>query len=117
MNVGMLSGRILYCMLPDACTAQSTTTNSLKTIRLQGTASDVSLRNEVQRAIAKGMAWLEKSQETNGYRSVPDHPATTALALGGYEFQLGSKSGQDEPGAGEKGCTYLMNCVQPDGGT
>ncbi len=49
--------------------------------------SNISLRNEVKHAIDKGWAWLEKSQNTNGFWSTPDHPAITALALTAYRLQ------------------------------
>ena len=42
---------------------------------------NLSLRNEVQRAIDKGVTWLEKQQDPKGFWSTPDHPALTALAL------------------------------------
>ena len=44
--------------------------------------ADVSFRNELQRAIDRGLTWLQANQNTNGYWwSTPDHPAVTALAL------------------------------------
>src|SRR6059036_2064600 len=43
--------------------------------------SDISFRNEVQRAIDRGILWLKQNQSTNGYWSTPDQPAVTALAL------------------------------------
>jgi len=75
-------------------------------------AQDVSLRNEVQHAIEKGLHWLEKSQDTNGFWSTPDHPAVTALALTAYRGWPASP----EPAPVKKGYAYLMSCVQPDGG-
>src|SRR4026207_1172093 len=41
--------------------------------------SDQSFKNEVQRAIDRGLDWLKADQNTNGWWSTPDHPAVTAL--------------------------------------
>lgn len=42
---------------------------------------DQSYKNEVQRAMDRGLDWLKANQNTNGWWSTPDHPALTALAL------------------------------------
>ena len=42
---------------------------------------NTSLRNESRRAIAKGLAWLQKNQDAKGFWSTADHPAVTALVL------------------------------------
>jgi hypothetical protein len=42
---------------------------------------DLSLRNEIQHAIDRGLAWLQENQNSNGWWSTPDHPAITGLAL------------------------------------
>jgi hypothetical protein len=42
-------------------------------------AGDLSLRQEVQHAIDKGLDWLQTSQGTNGSWSSPDYPAVTGL--------------------------------------
>jgi squalene-hopene/tetraprenyl-beta-curcumene cyclase len=42
---------------------------------------DESFKNEVQRAIERGLAWLKADQNTNGWWSTPDHPAVTALPV------------------------------------
>ena len=78
-------------------------------------ASNASVRNEVQHAIEKGLHWLEKNQDTNGFWSTPDHPAMTALVLDAFELQPG-RDAKSEPAAVKKGYAFLMNCVQPDGG-
>jgi len=78
--------------------------------------SNISLRNEVKHAIDKGWAWLEKSQNTNGFWSTPDHPAITALALTAYKLQPGVLDQKDESASVKNGYAYLMSCVQPDGG-
>jgi squalene-hopene/tetraprenyl-beta-curcumene cyclase len=79
-------------------------------------AQNVSLRNEVQHAIEKGLHWLEKNQDTNGFWSTADHPAITALALTAYRGWPGSPEPKTEPAPVKKGYAFLMSCVQPDGG-
>src|SRR5437867_4020352 len=44
-------------------------------------APDISFRNEIQRAIDRGLESLRARQGTNRYWSTADHPAVTALAL------------------------------------
>ncbi len=79
-------------------------------------APNTSLRNEVQRAVDKGLSWLEKSQDTNTFWSTADVPAISALALTAFWLQPGGLAPADEPAAVKKGYAYLMSCVQPDGG-
>ncbi len=80
-----------------------------------GAADNVSLRNEVRHAIDKGLTWLEKSQDTNGFWSTADHPAMTALPLVALQ---GRPVGREQPAdrdAVQRGYAYLMSCVRPDG--
>ena len=79
------------------------------------TTPNLSLRNEVQRAIDKGLGWLEKSQDTNGFWSTADHPAITALSLAAFRLQPGGRE-TTEPTATRKGYAFLLGCVQADGG-
>jgi squalene-hopene/tetraprenyl-beta-curcumene cyclase len=46
---------------------------------------NVSLRNEVQHAIDRGLAWLTANQNSNAWWQTPDHPAVTGLALMAFE--------------------------------
>ena len=78
-------------------------------------ATNTSVRNEVRHAIDKGLAWLEKNQDTNGSWSSPDHPAMTALVLQAFEGRP-DRDPKSEPAAVTKGYAFLMSCVQPDGG-
>jgi len=79
-------------------------------------SSNVSLRQEVEHAIDKGLSWLEKSQSTNGCWSSPDYPAVTGLALAAFELKAVGRDPKPEVEAVKKGYAYLMSCVQPDGG-
>lgn len=78
-------------------------------------ATNTSLRLEVRHAIDKGLAWLQKNQNTNGFWSTPDHPAMTALVLEAFELRP-DRDPKSEPEAVKKGYNFLMRCVQPDGG-
>jgi len=80
------------------------------------TAPNISLRNEVQRAVEKGLGWLEKNQDTNGVWSTAEVPAISALALTAFWLQPGGLAQTAEPAAVKKGYAYLMSCAQPDGG-
>lgn len=76
--------------------------------------TDVSFRNEVQHAIDKGIFWLEKNQDTNGFWSTADHPAVTALALTAF---MGEPHERFKTSAAvKKGYAFLLKNVQPDGG-
>src|SRR6185369_4546216 len=43
--------------------------------------TDISFRNEIQRAFEKGNDFLIAAQISNGWWSTPDHPSVTALVL------------------------------------
>jgi len=80
-----------------------------------GTPANISLQNEVKRAIDKGREWLEKKQDTNGFWSTPDHPAITALALAAFRVGV-NNADQKENEAVKRGYKYLLSCAQADGG-
>jgi squalene-hopene/tetraprenyl-beta-curcumene cyclase len=86
-------------------------------VSLQKPEANVSLQNEVKRAIDKGLRWLEANQNTNGFWSTPDHPAITAVDVVAFGLQPGASRDQTkQPAAVKRGCTFLLSCVQPDGG-
>lgn len=77
---------------------------------------NLSLRNEVLHAISKGIRFLEKTQAENGSWSDPDHPGVTALVLTGC---MGDPSGsiqKKSPAFIQRGYSFLLSSVQPDGG-
>jgi squalene-hopene/tetraprenyl-beta-curcumene cyclase len=80
-----------------------------------GTPANISLQNEVKRAIDKGREWLEKNQDTNGFWSTPDHPAITALALAAFRVGTHSEPQKDNETV-KNGYKYLLSCAQADGG-
>ena len=104
---------IRHCLLLLLVSVAAAETNSTR-ISI-GAANNVSLRNEVQRAIEKGIVWLEKNQNTNGYWSAPEDPAVTALALVALKKHANGRV-QKESAAVKRGYDYLLSCIQPDGG-
>jgi squalene-hopene/tetraprenyl-beta-curcumene cyclase len=76
--------------------------------------TDISFRHEVQHAIDKGLSWLEKNQNTNGFWSTADQPAVTALALNALVGDPGETFKTN--GAVKSGYAFLLKNVQPDGG-
>jgi squalene-hopene/tetraprenyl-beta-curcumene cyclase len=77
---------------------------------------DLSFRNELQRAIDRGLTWLQANQNSNGWWSTPDHPAMTALALMAYQGEPSGRYRRQEPDWLRRGYGYVLGCVQPDGG-
>lgn len=73
--------------------------------------ANLSLRNEVEHAMDRGIRWLEKNQHPEGYWSTPDHPAVTALCL--TALQGGSRPAKAE--VLKKGYAFVLSCVNPDG--
>lgn len=91
---------VIGCVLPIAISAQS----------LQ---SNVTLKNELDRAIERGADWFVKNQEEKGNWSTTDHPAITALAL--VAFQGKSSLDADEKAAVQKGYDFLLQNSHEDG--
>lgn len=77
--------------------------------------TDVSFQHEIQRAIDRGVSWLEKNQDAGGFWSTADHPAVTALALTAYRSNPGRPGGAD-PAWVKRGYAFILKNVQPDGG-
>lgn len=82
--------------------------------------ANLSLRNEVQLAIDKGLTWLATQQKPDGSWSNAEHPSLTALPLlaflreprGKYDPQPGSNN----PDFLQKALGFLRSKAQPDGG-
>jgi squalene-hopene/tetraprenyl-beta-curcumene cyclase len=76
--------------------------------------TDVSFRNEVQRAIEKGSDFLKSTQSSNGWWSTPDHPSVTALALTALMGEPNARL--KDSSEVKKGYAFVLSCVKPDGG-
>jgi squalene-hopene/tetraprenyl-beta-curcumene cyclase len=79
-------------------------------------AKDRSLQLEIEHAIEKGLAFLEKAQDSAGFCSSADYPALTGLALLGFINEPSGTIKAKLPPFVEKGLDYLVSCVKPDGG-
>ena len=79
-------------------------------------SDNTSLRNEVQIAIDRGLAWLQKSQNPDGSWSLPDYPALTALPLTALMLEPSGKWRKEKPPFIQNGYAVLMKAAQPDGG-
>jgi squalene-hopene/tetraprenyl-beta-curcumene cyclase len=81
-----------------------------------GWKSDLSLKNEVQHAIERGLRWLSNRQDPKGFWSQPDHPALTALVLTAFMGEPSGHFKSDPPSYIKNGYAYLVECARPDGG-
>src|SRR5438874_788040 len=74
---------------------------------------DLSFRNEIQRAIDRGLMWLRQHQQADGHWSTADQPAVTALA---FAAAKGDPKSKTEPDRVKKGYGFILSCVRADGG-
>ena len=72
----------------------------------------VSLRNEVNAAIARSLEWLVAQQKEDGSWSNRDFPALTGLPLKAFAQDPRAKKNP----AAAKAVKYILSCVQKDGG-
>jgi squalene-hopene/tetraprenyl-beta-curcumene cyclase len=79
---------------------------------------NLSLRNEIQIAIDKGLAYLKAQQKPDGSWSDAEqtNPALTALPLVAFQREPSGKNLKETPEFMKKGYAYLRSKVQPDGG-
>ena len=77
---------------------------------------ELSFANEVQHAIDRGLQWLEKNQQPDGYWSTRDHPAVTALALVAFKGDPKQRYKTSEPEWMRRAYKYVLSCARLDGG-
>jgi squalene-hopene/tetraprenyl-beta-curcumene cyclase len=75
--------------------------------------SDKSFKNEVQRAIDRGLDWLRADQNTNGWWSTPDHPALTALPIMAFKGDPSKRLHNAE--FLKKAYAHVLNSAKPNG--
>ena len=78
--------------------------------------ADVSLKNEVQNAIGKGLTWLSSKQIPGGWWSQEEHPALTGLVLTAFQGDPSGFYKRKEEEKIERGYAYLLRSAKPDGG-
>jgi squalene-hopene/tetraprenyl-beta-curcumene cyclase len=97
---------ILCCFVMSNAVAQNTQRPIIR--------SDQSFKNEMQRAIDRGLDWLKANQNSNGWWSSPDHPALTALAALTFD---GDPSKRFEKAALlKKAYAHILQSAKPNGG-
>ena len=107
-----ITGVILATLL--ACNLHAEDKARVSVISSQKPAGtiDLSLLNEVNAAVDRGLDWLAANQKPDGSFSNGDFPALTALAMDAF---IRSKHPQRKQVL-DKGLAYLLSCRQPDGG-
>jgi squalene-hopene/tetraprenyl-beta-curcumene cyclase len=76
---------------------------------------DISFRNEVQRAIDRGLIWFQQNQNTNGFWSTADQPAVTALVLAACKGDPNGRFSATDPDWIRKGYAFILSNAKPDG--
>jgi len=72
-------------------------------------------RQEVRDAIERGVTFLQKAQNSNGWWSTPDQPAVTALVLTAMNLEPTQRFQRSRTSEMNRGFDYLLSCVRPDG--
>ncbi|MEM7699034.1 MAG: cycloartenol synthase [Verrucomicrobiota bacterium] len=78
---------------------------------------NVSVKLEIERAVAKGVAWLEGSQDAeSGSWSDQNLPALTALPVSAIMGDPNISLSDGTPASAEKGYEFILSKVKADGG-
>lgn len=77
--------------------------------------TNVPTRQEVRSAIERGLAFLQKAQNSNGWWSTPDQPAVTALVLTAMNLESTRRFQQSRTSEMNRGFDFLLSCARPDG--
>jgi squalene-hopene/tetraprenyl-beta-curcumene cyclase len=77
---------------------------------------NLSLHNEVQLAIDRGLAFLKSQQKEDGSWSNADHPALTALPVVAFQREPGGTNFKNPPEFLRKAYGFLRATAKPDGG-
>ena len=99
----------IFCLYPVNSLAGQTPEN------LHG-HSDISLKQEIQHAIGKGLNYLQTQQKPEGWWSQPEYPALTALVLTSFAGEPSGYFRQKAHDSVTKGYNFLLKCQKPDGG-
>ena len=96
----------LFCGLGLSLNAQPATSSQ---------SAEAPTRPEVRAAIERGLVFLQKAQNTNGWWSTPDQPAVTALALTAMNLEPTQRLQRSRTSEMNRGFDYLLSCARPDG--
>ena len=96
----------LFCGLGLSLNAQPATSSQ---------SAQAPTRPEVRAAIERGLVFLQKAQNTNGWWSTPDQPAVTALALTAMNLEPTQRLQRSRTSEMNRGFDYLLSCARPDG--
>lgn len=77
---------------------------------------NLSLRNEVQTAIDRGLAYLKAQQKPDGSWSNAEHPALTAMPVVAFQREPSGANLKTPPDFLLKSYDYLRGFAKPDGG-
>lgn len=72
-------------------------------------------RKELRAAIERGLAFLQRAQNSNGWWSTPEQPAVTALVLTALNLEPTRRYQRSRTSEMNRGYDYLLSCVKPDG--
>jgi squalene-hopene/tetraprenyl-beta-curcumene cyclase len=75
--------------------------------------ADESFKNELQRAIDRGLDWLKTDQNTNGWWSTADHPALTALPIMAFKGDPSKRHSNAE--FIRKAYAHILRNAKPNG--
>lgn len=78
--------------------------------------ANLSLKNEVQNAIGRGLTYLASKQNPEGWWSQAEHPALTGLVLTAFQGDPSGFYKRKHAQAIENGYAFLLKSVKPDGG-
>ncbi len=77
--------------------------------------SDVSLANEVEHAVDRGLEFLLANQNEGGWWSTADHPAMTSLALMSFYGHPADRYRSNPPAGLKRALAYIVDSAKPDG--
>ena len=97
MAVMLILHRLFAWALASSFSLSALPASSAQPVALPPAATDISFRHEVQRALDRGLAWLQTNQNAKGRWSTPDQPAVTALALTAFQGEPGGRYGNAQP--------------------
>lgn len=76
---------------------------------------NISLRNEVEHAIGRGLDWLARQQQPGGWWAQTEHPAETAMILMAFQGDPSGYYKRKHEKVIKAGYDYLLGNVKPDG--